>query len=108
LDTQYLPSNGFRAPTLEQFPPARTQDDGHVIFPELQCESVPGHFRSGCIQDRRLRRSARFRSGKSLPSAVVQACVEKFPTRPLNPLLLSRTNVCEIRETILETVRQAQ
>src|SRR5215831_12714037 len=58
-------------------------DPYHAAFPELQYGSAPEHFRSDCTQDKRLDRSARFQSGRLLPSVAVEACGGRFPRRPL-------------------------
>jgi len=56
------------------------------FFGDLSRGLAPRYFRSNYIQGTWLCRSARFRSGRSLLSAAVEAYGERVPTRPLDVL----------------------
>src|SRR4029077_11052453 len=64
------------------------------MFQELPCGLASEYFPLNCNRDRRLHRSAQFRSGQWLPSAAFGSCDERFPTRLLDVRL--PVPVCEL------------
>src|ERR1700692_3751022 len=68
------------------------RDPNAAAFQELQCGSTPGCFPPNYIPDRQLARSARFRTDRSLLSAIVEVSNERCATRRLD-LFLTKLSI---------------
>src|ERR1700682_2722704 len=63
------------------------RDPNAAAFQEFPCGSTPGCFPPNYIPDRQLARSARFRTDRSLLSAIVEISGERCSTRRLDIFL---------------------